>query len=60
MYLYLLHNKSKVLDVFKILKAEVENQCRKQIKIVSSDKVEEYYRRYPESGEAPGPFAKFL
>ncbi|KAM6555980.1 hypothetical protein CsatB_002999 [Cannabis sativa] len=60
MYIYLLHNKSEVLDVFKIFKAEVEKQCSKQIKIVRSDRGGEYYGRYTEDGQAPGPFAKFL
>ena len=60
MYIYLLHNKSEVLDVFKIFKAEVEKQCNKQIKIVRSDRGGEYYGRYTEDGQASGPFAKFL
>jgi len=60
MYIYLLHNKNEALDAFKIFKAEVENQCGKQIKIVRSDRGGEYYGRYTENGQAPGPFAKFL
>ena len=49
-----------MLDVFKIFKAEVEKQCNKQIKIVRSDRGGEYYGRYTEDGQAPGPFANFL
>ena len=60
MYLYMLHNKNEALDAFKIFKAEVEKQCGKQIKIVRSDRGGEYYGRYTENGQAPGPFAKFL
>ena len=60
MYVYLLHNKYETLDVFKVFKAEVENQCGKQIQIVRYDKGGEYYGRYTENGQAPGPFAKFL
>ena len=60
MYVYLLYNKSEALNVFKIYKAEVENQCGKRIKIVRSDRGGEYCGRYTESGQAPGPFAKFL
>ena len=60
MYLYLLHNKSEALDAFKIFKVEVEKQCGKQIKIVRSDRGGEYYGRYTEDGQVPGPFAKFL
>ncbi|KAL5824162.1 hypothetical protein ACOSQ3_020225 [Xanthoceras sorbifolium] len=60
MYLYLLHNKNEALNAFKIFKAEVEKQCGKQIKIVRSDRGGEYYGRYTESGQAPGPFMRFL
>ena len=56
----MLHKKSEALDAFKIFKAEVEKQCGKQIKIVRSDRGGEYYGRYTEDGQAPGPFAKFL
>lgn len=60
MYLYVLQNKHEALDVFKVFKAEVEKQTGKQIKIVRSDRGGEYYGRYTEDGQAPGPFAKFL
>ena len=60
MYLYMLHNKNEALDAFKIFKAEVEKQCGKPIKIVRTDRGGEYYGRYTEDGQAPGPFAKFL
>ncbi|RVW22045.1 Retrovirus-related Pol polyprotein from transposon TNT 1-94 [Vitis vinifera] len=60
MYLYMLHNKNEALDAFKVFKAEVEKQYGKQIKIVRSNKGGEYYGRYMENGQAPGPFAKFL
>ncbi|KAL6333093.1 hypothetical protein AAG906_028276 [Vitis piasezkii] len=48
------------LDAFKVFKAEVEKQYGKQIKIVRSDRGGEYYGRYLEDGQSPGPFAKFL
>ncbi|KAF7844933.1 Retrovirus-related Pol polyprotein from transposon TNT 1-94 [Senna tora] len=57
MFLYLLNNKNETLDAFKVLKAEVEKQCDKQIKIVRLDRGGEYYGRYTEDGQAPGPFA---
>ena len=60
MYVYLLHNKYEALDVFKVFKVEVENQCGKQIQIVRSDRGGEYYGRYTKNGQAPSPFAKFL
>ncbi|KAL4354134.1 hypothetical protein GQ457_06G003750 [Hibiscus cannabinus] len=39
---------------------QVEKQCGKQIKIVRTDRGGEYYGRYTEDGQVPGPFAKFL
>jgi len=60
MYLYLLRSKDEALDAFKVFKAKVEKQCGKQIKIVRSDRDGEYYGRYTENGQAPGPFAKFF
>ena len=60
MYLYILYNKNEVLEAFKVFKAEVEKQCGKLIKIVRSDRGGEYYGRYTEDGQAPGPFVKFL
>ena len=60
-YLYLIHEKSQSLDVFKNFKAEVELQLGKRIKSVRSDRGGEYYGRYDGSGEQrPGPFARFL
>ena len=60
-YIYLIHEKSQSLDVFKKYKAEVENQLSKRIKTVRFDRGGEYYGRYDVSGEQrPGPFAKFL
>ncbi|KAL6332851.1 hypothetical protein AAG906_015118 [Vitis piasezkii] len=48
------------LDAFKVFKAKVEKQYGKQIKIVRLDRGGEYYGRYLEDGQSPGPFAKFL
>ena len=45
-YLYLLHEKSQSLDMFKIYKAKVENQLNRKIKAVRSDRGGEYYDRY--------------
>ena len=60
MYLYLLRSKDEALEAFKVFKAEVENQCRKHIKIVRSDRGGKYYGKYTENGQASGAFAKFL
>ncbi|RVW60487.1 Retrovirus-related Pol polyprotein from transposon TNT 1-94 [Vitis vinifera] len=60
-YLFLIHEKSQSLDVFKTFKVEVELQLNKRIKSVRSDRGGEYYGRYDGSGEQhPGPFAKYL
>ena len=56
----MLHNKHKALDAFKVFKAEVEKQCGEPIKIIRIDRGGEYYGRYTEDGQAPGPFVKFL
>ncbi|KAL5545114.1 hypothetical protein UlMin_008898 [Ulmus minor] len=60
-YLFLIHEKSQSLDVFKTFKAEVELQLNKRIKSVRSNPGGEYYGRYDGSGEQRlGPFAKYL
>ena len=60
-YLYLIHEKSQSLEVFKSFKVEVENQLNKRIKNVRSDCGGEYYGKYDGSGEQhPGPFAQSL
>ena len=60
-YLYLIHEKSQSLKVFKSFKVEVENQLSKRIKNVRSDRGGEYYSKYDGSGEQRlGPFAKYL
>ena len=59
-YVYLMHEKSQAIDIFEMFIIEVERQLDKKIKIVRSDQGGEYYGRYDESGQNPGPFAKFL
>ena len=60
-YLYLIHEKSQSLDVFKNFKTEVENQLDKKTKAVRSDCGGEYYDRYDRSDEQnPRHFLKFL
>ncbi|CAH8267188.1 unnamed protein product [Arabidopsis lyrata] len=60
-YLFLIHEKSESLDVFKKFKAEVECQLDRRIKSVRSDRGGEYYGRYDGSGEQrPGLFARYL
>ena len=60
-YLYLIHEKSQSLGVFKSYKAKVENQLGKKLKSIKSDHGGEYYGRYDGSSEQrPGPFARYL
>ena len=46
--------------MFKAFKAKVELQLGKPIKAMKSDRGGEYYGRYDEIGQNPGPLVKFL
>ena len=46
--------------MFKIYKAEVENQLNRKIKAVVSDRGSEHYGRYDGSSRCPGFFFNFL
>jgi hypothetical protein len=59
-YIYLIKEKNKALDKFKIFKAEVENQHNLKIKVVRSNHGEECYGRHTPYGQVPGPFVRFL
>ena len=59
-FLYLISEKSQVLNCFKVFKLEVEKQLDKRIKIVRSDRGGEFYGRYTEKGQNKGPFALFV
>ena len=39
---------------------EVERQLKRKMKIIRSDRGSEYYGKYDESRQCPGPFAKLL
>ena len=41
-YVYLIKHKSKGFDMFKVFKAEVENQLNKKIKVLRTDRGGEY------------------
>ena len=56
----MIKEKSYALDKFKVFKLEVEKQLGKVIKIVRSDRGEEYYGRHRDVGQHMGPFAKYL
>ena len=59
-YVYLLHEKSQSVNVLETFVKEVERQLDKKVKIIRSDRGGEYYGKYNESGQCPGPFEKFL
>lgn len=59
-YIYLLHEKSQSLQAIEMYVNEVERQLNGKVKIIRSDRGGEYYGKYNESGQCPGPFAKFL
>ena len=55
-----MHDKSQSVNALEIYIKEVERQLDKKVKIIRSDRGGEYYGKYDESGQCPGPFAKFL
>jgi len=59
-YIYLLHEKSQSVDALEVFINEVERQLDRKVKIVRSNRGGEYYGRYDEMRQHPGPFAKFL
>ena len=59
-YIYLIKEKSQAVDILEIYVNEVERQLEKNVKIIRSDRGGEYYGKYNETGQCPGPFAKFL
>ena len=60
-YLYLIHEKMQSLDMFKLLKAQVEYQLSKKIKVMRFDRGAEYYGRFDSLGEqCLRHFAKYL
>jgi hypothetical protein len=52
--------KSQTFDIFKVYITEIKRQIDKKVKIIRSDKGEEYYGRYDKSEQNPILFSKFL
>ena len=48
------------MNALEIYINEVERQLDRKVKVVRSNRGGEYYGRYDENGQHPGPFAKFL
>lgn len=59
-YTYLLHEKSESVNVLEIFIDEVERQLDRKVKVVRSDRGGEFYGKFTEKGQCPGPFAKLL
>lgn len=59
-FIYLIFEKSQVLECFKVFKNEVESQTGRLIKVVRSDRGGEYFGKYSEKGQHKGPFALYL
>jgi len=59
-YVYLLPEKYQKVNALEVYVNEVERQLDRKVKIVRSDRGGEYYGKYDESGQHPGPFVKFL
>jgi len=59
-HVYLLHEKSQLVNALEVYINEVERQLDRKVKIIRFDRGGEYYGRYDESGQHPGPFANFL
>ena len=55
-----MHEKSQAIDTLEVFINKVERQLDKKVKVVKSNKGGEYYGKYNETGQCPGPFAKFL
>jgi len=59
-YTYLLHEKSQAMNALEIYSNRVKRQLDRKVKVVRFDRGGEYYGRYDENGQHPGPFAKLL
>ena len=59
-YIYLLHEKSQSVNALEVYIKKVERQLDKKVKIIRSDRGDEYYEKYDESGQFPGLFVKIL
>ena len=48
------------MDALEIYLNEVERQLHIKVKVIRTNRGGEYYGRYDETGQHPGPFAKLL
>jgi len=59
-HVYLLHEKSQAVNALEIYLNEIERKLDRKVKITRYDRRGEYYRRYDETGQHLGLFAKLL
>ena len=59
-FIYLLKEKSQAADALKVYVNEVERQLNRKVKIIRSDRGGEYYGKYNESRQCPGPLKNSL
>jgi len=59
-YVYLLHEKSQVVNALDVYIDKVERQLEKKVKMIRLYRGGEYYGRYDESRQYHGLFARFL
>ena len=52
--------KYQSIDALEVFINEVERQLDRRVKVIRFDRNCEYYGKYDEIGQCPGPFAKFL
>ena len=59
-YVFFIKENANALEMFKVFRTEVEKQLGKVIKIVRSDRGDEYYGKHGDAGQQKGPFARYL
>lgn len=59
-YLYLLDEEFQSVNILEAFINKVKRHLDKKVKVVRSDRGDEYYSKFDESGQRPCPFAKFL
>ncbi|GKC33748.1 retrovirus-related pol polyprotein from transposon TNT 1-94 [Tanacetum coccineum] len=57
-YVYLLHEKSQSINALEVFVNEVKRQLDRKVKIIRSNRGSEYCRKYNETGQCAGLFAK--
>lgn len=59
-YIYLLHDKSQLVDALEVFVKEVKRQQDRKVKIIRSDRRDVYYGKYDETCQNRGPSTTFI